>query len=105
MASEASTMATKPRVSIKPRASSCMGISLENECDARDARRRWCGQADVLELKFRCRNDMTGQELAHACGGARARRDRRLDFTQRATHRNRHQRIGGDFVAREPDVC
>src|SRR5512136_388796 len=104
MASDASTMATKPRVSIKPRASSCMGHSLWGGV-ALPARRTPTGGPDgSFELLAGRRDDVPREDLALARGGGGPGGDGRLDLPQRAADEDADQAVAGDLVARQADA-
>src|SRR5438093_9117674 len=103
MASEASTMATNPRVSINPRASSCMRLSLEVGRPG-DGGYEARAQRNVFELRVRRRNDVLREERTDATRGSSPRRDRRLHIGERSPHDDRDERIAGDLVANESDA-
>src|SRR6185503_6455558 len=91
IASEASTMATKPLVSIKPRASSCITTSAAG--GVRSGRRRAPHEHDGFEFRDGTRDDMAAQEFAERGGCRSARSDRGLDVGQLAADEDRDQRL------------
>src|SRR5437762_4845453 len=102
MASEASTMATNPRVSINPRASSCMRLSLEVG-RLRNGRRGVRSERNVFELWLRRGNDVLRDQLSHTVGGSGPGGDRRLDFGERSSYHHGDERIARDVIASESD--
>src|SRR6185503_20785961 len=108
MASDASTMATKPRVSIKPSASSIAssadGAAVGCGEQKNDLRRRGTAREDHrLELLRRRGDDMPVPQVADRGGGGGTCSHGGLDLGQLAADEDRDQRASRDLVAGDRD--